>query len=434
MTTAADTTPDTADEPQHRPEVDDHRELVDVDPALLLVDRNIREARLDKAFLASVKRHGVLVPIVAVRTPDGLRVRMGNRRTLAAVQTARPTVPVLVNGAEDDDHAARIVAQWTENEHRTALTNAERVEAVHQLSLYGLSAAQIATRTAAPKSTVTAALTVAGNELAAKATIRYDFLTLEQAAILTRFERDTETVTALVAAAKLGPVQFDRVVAEADADAAEMAADQARRDRAAAALAEAGCRVIVQPENGDGTARLSRLLDAATGEDLNPENHATCTGHAAWLEGDWEPVPEGEDDPEADEDGYRPVYVAVYVCTEPHRHRDRWATASRASTSTADVTASGDEADAQAAAAQARAEQQKAEQAAHRREVIANNRSWRQCELAGIGSACCSLERRHRRAWPRSWPRPWPRTPTPTANPRSTPTRATCSPLPTVST
>ena len=131
--------------------MDGRRELVDVDPALLLVDRNIREAHLDKPFLASVKRHGVLVPIVAVRTPDGLRVRMGNRRTLAAVQTARPTVPVLVTGAEDDDHAARIVAQWSENEHRAALTNAERVEAVHQLSLYGLSAAQIATRTAAPK-------------------------------------------------------------------------------------------------------------------------------------------------------------------------------------------------------------------------------------------------------------------------------------------
>ena len=139
---------------------------------------------------------------------------------------------------------------------------------------------------------------MAGNELAAKAAIRYEFLTLEQAATLTRFEHDTETVTALVAAAKLGPVQFDRVVAKADADAAEVAADQARRDRAAAALAEAGCRVIDQPQTGDGTARLSRLLDAATGDDLTPENHATCPGHAAWLDGDWEPVPEGEDDPD----------------------------------------------------------------------------------------------------------------------------------------
>ena len=315
MTTTNNTTPATAEptpatDPQEAPEMDGRRELVDVDPALLLVDGNIREAHLDKPFLASVKRHGVLVPIVAVRTPDGLRVRMGNRRTLAAVQTARPTVPVLVTGAEDDDHAARIVAQWTENEHRTALTNAERVEAVHQLSLYGLSAAQIATRTAAPKATVAAALTVAGNELAAKAAIRYEFLTLEQAATLTRYEQDTETVTALVAAAKLGPVQFDRVVAKADADAAEVAADQARRDRAAAALAEAGCPVIDQPQTGDGTARLSRLLDAATGHDLTPENHATCVGHAAWLDGDWEPVPEGEDDPDADDDGYRPTFVA----------------------------------------------------------------------------------------------------------------------------
>src|ERR1700712_2808649 len=128
MTTTNDTTPDVEATPtadaQEGPEVDGRRELVDVDPALLLVDRNIRQAHLDKGFLASVKRHGVLVPIVAVRTGEGLRVRMGNRRTLAAVQTACPTVPVLVTGAEDDDHAARIVAQWSENEHRAALTNA----------------------------------------------------------------------------------------------------------------------------------------------------------------------------------------------------------------------------------------------------------------------------------------------------------------------
>lgn len=139
--------------------------------------------------------------------------------------------------------------------------------------------------------------------------------------------------------------------------------------------------MIDQPQTGDGTARLSRLLDAATGEDLTTENHATCPGHAAWLEGGWEPVPEGEDDPAADEDGYRPVYVAVYVCTEPHRHRDRWATTStRASTGASSDTATSGDADGHAAAAQARAEQQKAEQAAHRREVIAHNKAWRQAE------------------------------------------------------
>jgi ParB family chromosome partitioning protein len=45
---------------------------------------NIRtDARLDKAFVASIKDFGVLVPITAVRTVTGdVRVRFGHRRTL----------------------------------------------------------------------------------------------------------------------------------------------------------------------------------------------------------------------------------------------------------------------------------------------------------------------------------------------------------------
>ncbi len=58
-----------------------------VDPATLLVDVNVRhDARVDKDFVASIREHGVLVPIVAVRTSEGaLRVRYGHRRTLAVI-------------------------------------------------------------------------------------------------------------------------------------------------------------------------------------------------------------------------------------------------------------------------------------------------------------------------------------------------------------
>lgn len=71
--------------------------LVDVDPAELLVDRNARTGLIERGrsgssaatrtLVASIREHGVLVPIVAVRLPDGqLRVRMGHRRTLVAVE------------------------------------------------------------------------------------------------------------------------------------------------------------------------------------------------------------------------------------------------------------------------------------------------------------------------------------------------------------
>jgi ParB family transcriptional regulator, chromosome partitioning protein len=155
-----------------------------VDPSTLLVDVNIRsDAALDKDFLASIRDLGVLVPIVAVRTEDGaLRVRYGHRRTLAAVEVGRTSVPVIVTCDDGADEAARIVGQWHENEHRAGLSTADKVTAVEQLSLLGLSAAQIVKQTRARKADVEQALAAAGSALAKGAASRYEFLTLDQAA------------------------------------------------------------------------------------------------------------------------------------------------------------------------------------------------------------------------------------------------------------
>src|SRR4051794_20951493 len=73
---------------------------VNVNPSELLVDVNIRhDTRIDKDFLASIKEHGVIVPITAVRTSPGeLRVRHGHRRTHAAVAGELQSVPVDVVG------------------------------------------------------------------------------------------------------------------------------------------------------------------------------------------------------------------------------------------------------------------------------------------------------------------------------------------------
>jgi hypothetical protein len=77
-----------------------------LDPRTLLVDSNIRtDLRLDADFVATI----VLVPIVAVRTAEGaVRVRLGNRRTLGAIEADRPTVPVPVIADEATDSAAEI--------------------------------------------------------------------------------------------------------------------------------------------------------------------------------------------------------------------------------------------------------------------------------------------------------------------------------------
>ena len=168
---------------------DQHLTVEQVDPTTLLIDVNIRsDAAIDKDFLASIRDLGVLVPIVAVRTEDGaLHVRHGHRRTLAAVEAGLSNVPVIVADGDDVDEAARIVSQWHENEHRTGLSTADKVAAVEQLSLLGLSAAQIVKQTRARKTDVEQALATAGSALAKGAATRYEFLTLDQAAAVAEF-------------------------------------------------------------------------------------------------------------------------------------------------------------------------------------------------------------------------------------------------------
>ncbi len=66
-------------------------QLLQLDPATLLVDVNVRtDAALGKDFLASVAEFGVLVPIVAVRAEQGVRVGTG---TVAPWRLCRPGTP-----------------------------------------------------------------------------------------------------------------------------------------------------------------------------------------------------------------------------------------------------------------------------------------------------------------------------------------------------
>ena len=119
-------------------EAEQFSRLVMLDPGTLTVGQNARaEVFLGREFVASIKDHGVLQPIVAVRGEDGATVvRLGQRRTLAAVRAGLDRVPVWLIEASGDE-AERIVAQMVENDHRDAMTDRDRVAAVEQLSLLG---------------------------------------------------------------------------------------------------------------------------------------------------------------------------------------------------------------------------------------------------------------------------------------------------------
>jgi hypothetical protein len=65
-------------------------QLQHLPPQTLVIGDNVRtDAKIDADFLASIRQHGVLMPITAVRDDDGrIMVRDGQRRIIAKAQPA----------------------------------------------------------------------------------------------------------------------------------------------------------------------------------------------------------------------------------------------------------------------------------------------------------------------------------------------------------
>lgn len=321
--------------------------LVHVDPATLTLEPNVRLAcELDKPFVASIRDHGVLVPVVARRTGDGvLRVLMGQRRTLAAVQAGRPTVPVYVVEVPDEEKAAKIartVVQVVENVHRAGLSEVDQVAAAHQLSLLGLSAGQIARRTHLRSSTVKVSLRVAASQVASSAMARHD-LTLEQAAVVAEFAEDSDAVTQLTEAAGRSAGEF----AHAAQWLRDHRAEETARQKLTGELTQAGVLVISREAYLDSRVKdlveLRPTTDSTPGTELTVQAHASCPGHAAFLTA-------------RDAYGQGDPVAPVFVCTDPgtHGHAARYAVAG----------------------APLRTGRMSEEQKTERRRVIAHNRAW----------------------------------------------------------
>ena len=356
--------------------------LVHVDPTTLLVDINIRGSlRLTPDFLASIAEQGVIQPPTAVLTAGGaLRVRTGHRRTAAAVQAALAAIPLLVIGDETTDDAAtidRLVSQWSENEHRTGLAEADKLDTIEQLSLLGVSAAQIAKRTKTKRSDVDAALAITGNTDARQ---RLDQgLTLDQAAAFAEFEGDDDATRELEYSIRSG--RLDHTVQRLRDRRAET---EARRT-AAAEYAEQGITALDRrPYTHSSAARALDRLATKTGEKATPDNVA-AEHLAVYMEqettyhlietGDeinpddvdfdaetGEDAEEGYTHPDAVEE--RTTWTPQFYCLDPAaaglRERSRNGTA------------------------EAEAESDKEAARAERRRVIANNKAWRSAETVRI--------------------------------------------------
>ncbi|WP_400160391.1 ParB/RepB/Spo0J family partition protein [Arthrobacter sp. BPSS-3] len=166
-----------------------------LDPATLTVDINVRkDAALTGDFIASIKEHGVMEPVIAHRKEDGtVHVLMGQRRTRAAVEAARPLIPVMI--IESPEEAERIVTQVVENIQRAELTEADEADAYHQLSLIGVSAAAIAKKTGRTKTTVEGALKAKASDAGAAALGKG--YTIDEALIMAEFEGDVDATEEL---------------------------------------------------------------------------------------------------------------------------------------------------------------------------------------------------------------------------------------------
>ena len=80
--------------------------------------------------------------------------------------------------------AERIVHQIVTNEHRAALTDAQRAKGIQQMLLSGISAAKVAKRLAVRRDTIDAAATAATSPVA-MAALDAGQLSLQEAAALT---------------------------------------------------------------------------------------------------------------------------------------------------------------------------------------------------------------------------------------------------------
>lgn len=101
----------------------------------------------------SIRRHGVITPVVLEVRGEMFRIRAGHRRVAAARLADLKRIPAFIHGAQLDD-AAWMVNSIQENHHRRGLDRADRRDAIERLRDEGLTWEEIATEFGAAVSTV----------------------------------------------------------------------------------------------------------------------------------------------------------------------------------------------------------------------------------------------------------------------------------------
>ena len=272
--TAIDTTEDATPQPIG--------ELEHLNPHTLIIGDNVRtDAALDKDFIASIKQHGVLMPITAVRDEDGnVLVRDGQRRTLAAREAGHPSIPayVLPSAATSfrEYEVERIAQQIVLNDQKADLTEAQRARGIQAMLDAGVSVTKVA-KMLSTKKTVVQSAEAAAKSRAAMDALSEGQLTLEQAAIVAEFADDDDAVDQLLTAP---PARFDHLVSKLRKDR--------ESDKAYAEAVEhyqgLGVTILTAyPNWRDLTCVGLRYLCTAEGGEVTEEQVVPGPHWAAWL-------------------------------------------------------------------------------------------------------------------------------------------------------
>ncbi len=207
-----------------------------------------------------------------------VRVRAGQRRTLAAREAGLTSVPVYVRPAGATDDKAQVVErvseQIVENDRRRELTEAQRARGIQQMLDAGASVTKVAKKLSIGRDTVKSVATAAGSQAAMEA-LDAGQLSLSEAAVLSEFDDDPDAIMRLLEVA--GTNRFEHRVAEIRQD---RAAQQAYQE-AAASYTEQGYTVVEDfPAYGDTTCVELRYLRTPEGEAATDE-HVTDPAHWA---------------------------------------------------------------------------------------------------------------------------------------------------------
>ncbi len=263
--------------------------VVQVNPNEVRVETNVRtRVVLGAAFVRTIKRHGVLLPVLGYFDEHGtIVIRDGQRRILGAIQAERPTVPAYLVPHRDENRL-RIIQQMLANAHRESLTDSEEAAALHELTLEGLTPTMIAKELAVKPARVKAAVAVAQSEAATKAVARYE-VTFDQALVLAEFEDDAEASKSLRRAAEHGEGDFAH-------EAQRQRDRKAERQEVEAIVADytgRGYQQIAWPSYDDKDTVPFGELTFVDGTALTEDNYLGGNGHRFAVRNSWRGVDVG---------------------------------------------------------------------------------------------------------------------------------------------